>query len=155
MSHHEGARDVLRNIIFTALVEAPSAWQTTSELARSLGFDHEVLCDELASMDVAGLIVVWERPDDVAVSVSTLAARARGLSLVQGGAPGVWCWRKPSAPAPRPVGAPTGRAAYPSAALRQPPRGPQADRRSPDFPGSNPLRPTALAKHGAPLAGMS
>ena len=62
-------------MVLSAMERSPSVWQTPAELAGRLGWDEERTTDELASLDVAGLILVRE-VDDFDRPVVALAPRS-------------------------------------------------------------------------------
>ncbi|RUL85735.1 zinc ribbon domain-containing protein [Tautonia sociabilis] len=68
--------------LLEAIARGPIAWSTPTELADALGLDEDETLDELASMDVAGLIEVWERPEGIVVTLSSLSAARLGVRLV-------------------------------------------------------------------------
>jgi hypothetical protein len=70
--------------IARAITEGPTAWHTPRQLAVQLRLDVEQLTDELADMDLAGWLAVWERPDDVAVTLSPLTAARFRVRLATG-----------------------------------------------------------------------
>ncbi len=75
------------NAILTTLTSGPLAWRTPTELASLLAWDLEQMTDELASMDIAGWLDVWERPGDeeVAVTLSAWGADRLGVRLAESG----------------------------------------------------------------------
>jgi hypothetical protein len=88
--------------ILRALAGAEPAWRTPASLARQLGAELECVLDALAELDLAGLLSIWERTDDVAVTLSAPAARARSLRWVPTGKGGRWITRRE--PAQRDLG---------------------------------------------------
>jgi hypothetical protein len=71
--------------ILDALTSGPRAWVTPGGLATRLGREAEALTDELASMDVAGWLDIWERPEGVAVTLSAWGAERLGVRLAECG----------------------------------------------------------------------
>ena len=78
----EASRAVIR-----ALLEAPLAWQTPAELARSLGGDLEETTDCVATLDAEGWLVAWDGCDGPgpAVTLSAEAASRLDARLVERG----------------------------------------------------------------------
>ena len=75
------------NQILTTLTTGAIAWRTPTELSRLLGRDPEELTDELAAMDEAGWLDVWERPgpEEIAVTLSAWGAGRLGVRLAESG----------------------------------------------------------------------
>jgi hypothetical protein len=88
--------------IVDAIVDAPLAWSTPDELISATGLDAEAVIDELADMDVDGLIDVWERPDGLAVTLSVLAAERFGCHLIETGPHVTTRWARAGEPEPGP-----------------------------------------------------
>lgn len=63
-------------ILLDALQQGAGTWRTPSEVAADLGWDPESTTDLLADLDVAGLVEVWERRNDVVVALSDHGRRA-------------------------------------------------------------------------------
>ena len=75
--------------VWTRIVEAiasgPTAWSTPDEVITAVQGDEDEILDELAAMDVGGLLDVWERPEGLVVTLSALAAERGGYRLVEMG----------------------------------------------------------------------
>jgi hypothetical protein len=93
--------------VIEALVAAPIAWRSSSELASATGLGLEATADLLATLDVGGWLSAWERPDDVVVTLSAEAAWKLDVRVVESG-PGAtprWAGRsQPEPPPPRASG---------------------------------------------------
>ncbi|MEW4567445.1 hypothetical protein AB1L88_06215 [Tautonia sp. JC769] len=97
-----GAISKRRARILDAMVDAPLAWSFPDDLAQATGLDGEALIDELADMDVEGLIDVWERPEGLAVTLSVLAADRFGYHLIESGPYATPRWARAEEPGPGP-----------------------------------------------------
>lgn len=84
--------DNLQKAILTALSVAEPVWQEPAALARRMGVDLDALNDALTTLDLAGCLAIWERPDDVVVAISATAARERSLRLRTTAEGGNWYW---------------------------------------------------------------
>jgi hypothetical protein len=62
--------------VLEALQQAAGRWHTPCRIAADLGWDRELTLDVLADLDVAGLVEVWERRDDVTVALTDRGRRA-------------------------------------------------------------------------------
>lgn len=88
--------------ILDAVRRGPCAWCTPLEVADTLGWDVEQACDEMASMDVAGWLDVWEQDDGPVVTLSALAAEVLRVRLDEFGREGTPRWIDMSEPEPSP-----------------------------------------------------
>ncbi|WP_152050699.1 hypothetical protein [Tautonia marina] len=88
--------------IVNAIVDAQVAWSTPDDLVSATGIDEESVIDALADMDVDGLIDVWERPDELVVTLSVLAAERFGYHLIETGPPLMLRWARAGEPEPEP-----------------------------------------------------
>jgi hypothetical protein len=72
--------------VVTAILKAPVAWLTPSDVAGATGLDMEATSEALTTLDLDGWLDVWE-PDDSgpAVTLSTLAASTLHARLVEVG----------------------------------------------------------------------
>ena len=86
--------------IVEALIKAPVAWQSPSELAAALGINIEDTLDILASLDVEGWLAAWERELDIVVTLSIGGASFLGLRLVEIGRDEVPRWARQGDPEP-------------------------------------------------------
>ena len=68
-----------------ALAESDVAWQTPEQVAAATGGDTEETTDLLASLHVAGLIDVWERPEGPVITLSPWGASVARLTIVERG----------------------------------------------------------------------
>jgi hypothetical protein len=65
------------------LVQAPVAWQSATDIARTLLWDVEETTDLLSDMDVAGWVSVWVIEPEPVVTLSALAAYHYHVVLVE------------------------------------------------------------------------
>lgn len=88
--------------IVRAMALGDVAWQDSSELAEVLGWSRDAVEDELATLDAAGWLEVWNRPDapDPFVTFSPLGATRLGLRLIEVGPTELPRWAYPSEPDP-------------------------------------------------------
>lgn len=90
--------------LLRAIIAAPNAWPTPSQLAQDLGWELSATVDLLADLDVAGWVVVWDRDEGPSVTLTSLAAERLGVHLVETGPeeePRWWPVGDPEPPAPR------------------------------------------------------
>ena len=94
--------------VIKAILAAPIAWQSPAELIRALGIDaEEETIDTLAVLDAGGWLEVWERDDEIVVTLSVAAASKLDVRLVEVGPKEVPRWAnrgEPEPKAPRAVG---------------------------------------------------
>lgn len=88
--------------ILKSLTAGPLAWRTPTELAGALGRDRDELTDELATMDVAGWLDVWERPapSEIVVTLSAWGAGRLGVRLAENGGGLSYRWIEADQPEP-------------------------------------------------------
>jgi hypothetical protein len=86
--------------IVEALVKAPLAWQSPSELARAIGRDLEETTDLIAVLDADGWLSAWERQGDVVVTLSVAGASVLELRLVESGRDETPRWAQKGDPEP-------------------------------------------------------
>lgn len=90
--------------VLDAVRSGPVAWRSPAEVADALGWNVDQTSDELASMDVAGWVDIWEQDDGLVVTLSALAAEALGVRLVEVGSSESLRWvgrGEPEPPRPR------------------------------------------------------
>jgi hypothetical protein len=90
------------NRIVEAIADGPSAWMTPTALASALGLDEDETLDEVASMDVGGLLDLWERAEGLVVTLSALSASRLGRHLIEQGPSGQLRWARDGEPEPAP-----------------------------------------------------
>ena len=88
--------------ILRAIAEGPTACVTPEALAPSIGLDLDRTLDEVASMDIEGLLDLWERPEGIVVTLSTLSAVQLGLHLIELGPNLALRWARDGDPDPAP-----------------------------------------------------
>jgi hypothetical protein len=87
--------------VLQSIRSAEDAWRTPDSIAAGLGWEAEPTWDLLASMDVAGWLAVWERPDGPVVTLSPLGAERLGVRLREHGSPVRLTWVPVDEPEPR------------------------------------------------------
>lgn len=90
--------------VIGALVRGEVAWQGPEEIASAVGRSIEETMDELAEMDAAGWLEVWERESGPVVTLSALGAERLRVRLVETGADATPRWAlagDPDPPEPR------------------------------------------------------
>ncbi len=84
--------------VVRAMALGEVAWQDADELAEVLGWTINEVQDELATLDVAGWLHVWNRPESPApfVTFSPLGASRLGLRLIEVGPTEIPRWASPA-----------------------------------------------------------
>jgi hypothetical protein len=88
--------------IIEAIAEGPSAWMTPKALASTLGVDEDEMLDEVASMDVSGLLELWEHAEGLVLTLSALSADRFGFRLTEHGPFCQLRWARIGEPEPTP-----------------------------------------------------
>lgn len=87
--------------ILINLASVEVAWRTPEQVAANLGWDAEFTKDVLADLDVAGWLEVWERDDDLVVTLSPWAAEQLCLTMHEAGRSRIHRWVMGERPAMR------------------------------------------------------
>jgi len=88
--------------ILNALIAAPVAWQSPTEIAAALGRGIEETTDVLSVMDEAEWVSVWDVEPGPLITLSTLAAHRLKVVLVEVGPEETPRWMHTGQKAPRP-----------------------------------------------------
>lgn len=71
--------------LLPAIARGQRAWSTPEALAMQVRAEADQVLDELASLDAAGWIDVWELPEAIAVTLTPLAASRLLVEIVEVG----------------------------------------------------------------------
>ena len=83
----------LMDLILRHFANAPSAWIAPADLAHDLRESLETVHDALTELDLLGMLVVWEQPDRVCVTLSRKAAQIQKLQLAPATGPQPLRWQ--------------------------------------------------------------
>ena len=89
--------------VMKALIGAPLAWQTPTQLASALGTDLEAMLDLLCNLDAAGWLDVWEDQDGPLITLSPLSAALLCVRIVEVGPSEAPRWAGSGDPDPPPL----------------------------------------------------
>jgi hypothetical protein len=87
--------------ILQAVCRGERAWRTPVAVAQELGRELGPTLDAMAELHLEGWLDVWERPEDLVVTLSARAARLLGVRLVERGRRSLPRWAGRRDPEPR------------------------------------------------------